>query len=352
MSAVGVLFARAIALVARAPGPLLVVFAVVWIPQIAVVLFTQHQATAPVATAGTPLETMRSFVQNQIAQAPYLAFMLLVAPLGNVAVIVTAFGYATGTPIAPAAALRQALGLWAPAVAVTLLGVTFIVLVLLGASIVLGLASAAVLLILGNANREAVNGFAVATGVVGMLIGLGLMGFVWAALGMATVTLVLEEPHPIRAARTTLRRVLHRSTVRGTVRIGVIYLGVQFGAAMLLDVVAWPLANVAHGAVAATVAAIGGALVTCVLLTFLLLYTLELQVDREGADLLAAVDALPADADRELIERFLARRETLAAAARAAIAARIVERVRPRLRASFAHLDDEALLEHLARSTF
>jgi hypothetical protein len=351
VTAAGVLFARAIALVARAPGPLLVVFAVVWLPQIAIVLFTQHQVTAPVATSGTPLDTMRSFVAHQVAQVPYLAFMLLVAPLGNVAVIVTAFGYATGVPVAPPAALRRALGLWGPAVVVALLGATFTVLVLLSASIVLGLIAAAVLLVLGSANREVASAFAVATGVVGMLIGLGLMGFVWAALGMATVTLVFEEPRPLRAARLTLRRVLDRSTVRGTVRIGVVYVGVQFGAALLLDVVALPLASFANGALAATVAAIGGAVVTCVLLTFLLLYTLELRVDREGADLLAAVDALPDDADRELIEHFLARRDTLAPAARSAIAARIGERVRPKLRASFAHLDDEALLEHLARST-
>jgi uncharacterized RDD family membrane protein YckC len=52
--------------------------------------------------------------------------------------------------------------------------------------------------------------------------------------------------------------------------------------------------------------------------------------------------------DRLLAERFLARRATLDRAARARLAERIAERIRPTLRASYAHLDDEALLEFLA----
>jgi uncharacterized RDD family membrane protein YckC len=56
-------------------------------------------------------------------------------------------------------------------------------------------------------------------------------------------------------------------------------------------------------------------------------------------------------ADRTLIDAFLARRAGLEPAAAAEIAARIAARVRPKLRASFHYLDDAALLEHLARST-
>jgi uncharacterized RDD family membrane protein YckC len=52
--------------------------------------------------------------------------------------------------------------------------------------------------------------------------------------------------------------------------------------------------------------------------------------------------------DRLLAERFLTRRATLDRTARAHLAARIAERIRPALRASYAHLDDEALLEFLA----
>ena len=53
------------------------------------------------------------------------------------------------------------------------------------------------------------------------------------------------------------------------------------------------------------------------------------------------------ETDRVLIERFLARRPTLERAARARLAAQIAGRVRPTLRADYAHLDDEALLEFL-----
>jgi len=59
-------------------------------------------------------------------------------------------------------------------------------------------------------------------------------------------------------------------------------------------------------------------------------------------------DGLDGD-DRVLIARFLTRRATLESRASTEIAARIAERVRPKLRASFHYLDDVALLEHLGR---
>jgi uncharacterized RDD family membrane protein YckC len=59
-------------------------------------------------------------------------------------------------------------------------------------------------------------------------------------------------------------------------------------------------------------------------------------------------DGLDRD-DRALIAQFLTRRATLEPRASDEIAARIAERVRPKLRASFHYLDDVALLEHLGR---
>jgi uncharacterized RDD family membrane protein YckC len=55
------------------------------------------------------------------------------------------------------------------------------------------------------------------------------------------------------------------------------------------------------------------------------------------------------DADRMLIERFLARRATLDRIARIQLGAQIAARVRPTLRADYSHLSDEALLEFLVR---
>lgn len=53
------------------------------------------------------------------------------------------------------------------------------------------------------------------------------------------------------------------------------------------------------------------------------------------------------DADRHLIERFLARRDGLDPAARIRLAGQIAGRVRPTLRAGYDHLADETLLEFL-----
>jgi hypothetical protein len=63
----------------------------------------------------------------------------------------------------------------------------------------------------------------------------------------------------------------------------------------------------------------------------------------------ARADTGLGDAERVLIERFLARRAGLDRGARARLAGQLAARVRPTLRASYAHLDDEALLEFLTR---
>jgi uncharacterized RDD family membrane protein YckC len=62
----------------------------------------------------------------------------------------------------------------------------------------------------------------------------------------------------------------------------------------------------------------------------------------------AELVALLTPAERELVRRYVARRETLVKESRAAIAARIATPIRPKLMASFAHLGDDDLLVHLA----
>jgi uncharacterized RDD family membrane protein YckC len=71
-------------------------------------------------------------------------------------------------------------------------------------------------------------------------------------------------------------------------------------------------------------------------------------LDVLGATTVERDDGLDA-ADRALIERFFQRRDELDVNARVIVAARIAARMRPKLTASFAHLDDESLLEHLGR---
>lgn len=61
----------------------------------------------------------------------------------------------------------------------------------------------------------------------------------------------------------------------------------------------------------------------------------------------ARTDTGLAEEDRLLIERFLARRKTLDPSARLRLATSIAARVRPTLRAQYANLGDEALLEFL-----
>ena len=68
----------------------------------------------------------------------------------------------------------------------------------------------------------------------------------------------------------------------------------------------------------------------------------------------APEDALARDltpAERDLVRRYLDRRDSLGARARADLARRIAAGIRPRLAAAFEHLSDDDLLEHVARSS-
>jgi uncharacterized RDD family membrane protein YckC len=68
-------------------------------------------------------------------------------------------------------------------------------------------------------------------------------------------------------------------------------------------------------------------------------------VARENDD--AVVDGLT-EAERDLVRRYADRRESLNLDARTAVAAQIAATVRPKLAASFEHLNDDDLLVHLA----
>jgi len=63
----------------------------------------------------------------------------------------------------------------------------------------------------------------------------------------------------------------------------------------------------------------------------------------------APVDDGISSEDRELIERYVARRKALEPGARRMLATQIANRVRPQLKAPFTHLTDEELLDHLGR---
>jgi uncharacterized RDD family membrane protein YckC len=68
---------------------------------------------------------------------------------------------------------------------------------------------------------------------------------------------------------------------------------------------------------------------------------------REGRD--PAVRGLSLQ-EREIVRRYVARREEIEVHARGKLAADIAARIRPRLGANFSHLDDDALLVHLTRT--
>ena len=55
--------------------------------------------------------------------------------------------------------------------------------------------------------------------------------------------------------------------------------------------------------------------------------------------------------ERELVRRYVERRESLTAESRDALATRIATAIRPKLGASYAHLSDDTLLVHLSETS-
>ena len=281
----------------------------------------------------------------------YYLLLFTIYPLPRTAAIAFVDRTLDGTAPTVGDAFRRALPRWAPQV-LTGLGFIGIALVL---SVAFALLCGVGLMLVAAASAVASQAAPVAGGVVGFVLVavlIAVAGLLYIAWLLASVGVAVEDDRPVRAIVRALARTFDPQLRRRTFGVALAILTFDWFGGLAIGVLAGAFAALTHALLpAAVVAACAGVVFECVRTIFVLLYARDITLQREGSDLLLAA-AAPDDGldDRALIAEYLARRATLEPRASAELAARIAARVRPKLRASFHYLDDEALLEHVARS--
>jgi hypothetical protein len=109
---------------------------------------------------------------------------------------------------------------------------------------------------------------------------------------LAFVTIAVEEAHPIRAIRKSLRRTFSKAAFMRSLLVAAVLAAVYIGGSLLLTAVEAVTASLTHGnALTAVIDSImellSGALLTC----YYVVYWYNVRVRREGYDLALAVEA-------------------------------------------------------------
>jgi hypothetical protein len=206
--------------------------------------------------------------------------------LSHVALIGFAARILDGRPASIPAAYRIALARWLPAIIV---GIAFIA---IGMVVIVPLAIVVVILgtaigVLAQVSVPA----AIATGVVFALVAGALFIALSAAFSLAwevsVVGVATGETNPIRAVGQGLRRTFDRRLLRRTLLVALALLVVEVAGSLAFILFGGLLAALAHsGIVYVFVASVGSVLIDGVAWLFVLVYTRDLIVRREGLDLL------------------------------------------------------------------
>ena len=291
----------------------------------------------------------------------FYVFELLFYPLSHTALFVYAAGALDGATPTIASAYRVAVRRWPAQIALTCAFLAIALMVLAGfafAGVIVGIPIFAIGFLSKTLERIA---FSVAglIALAGAIVAFAL-GFI--AWQMAAVNVAVGDGNPVHAIVRAVRRTLDRPLLRRTLAAGLTVIALEWIGSLAILAFEGLIEYLTHLTVLERIVdGSGGVVLNGLGMIFVLLYMRDVQLRREGSDLLlaAAVDTLPSNAadgedgldagDRALIARFLARRAALEPRAAGEIAARIAERVRPKLRASFHYLSDVDLLEHLGR---
>jgi hypothetical protein len=304
---IGELLDRAITLYTRRFVALFAAYALVWIPLLVLNSLAHHDTlglfgdlqrlfTLPASDVASRTKILREINAATSLNGwagVTLAVSAIVVPLGNNAVLLTAAGFLNGVPVSLGVALRRAVQLWVPAIVVTLLAVGIGIVVFGIAMIGLFLLAFAIGL-LAVASKVAALVLGVVFGIGGLLIAAILAAVIYVIMGMGYVGLVLEQPNPFRAIGLALRRCLDRRLLTRTILVGLAYGAVQFVGIYAFVGLGLVTSELLHlSALYVLFVTGGGAVLNILLLVFMLLYTRDVRVRREGADLLQAAGTPP-----------------------------------------------------------
>ena len=304
-STIGEILDRAIATYVRRFVPLFVILALIGIP-LGILgalsspglthvfeLFNQMSALPPGDIAG------RAKIVNDFnrAAAPggllarFYLLELLLYPLARTALVIFAAQTLDGAAPTVGEAYRAALGRWLPQTAV---GIAFIG---------IGLVLAAMFAVTGG--FIALTVFAVAllsrvAGVVaGVIVGLVVVAAVivvvamtYIAWLMASVSVSVEDPNPVRAIGSGLRRTFDRPLLRRTLGVALAVVALDWFGSLAILSFSGVVEYLTHLTILyAIISACAAILLDGVRTTFVLLYMRDVKLRREGSDLLLAAAA-------------------------------------------------------------
>jgi hypothetical protein len=305
---IGEILDRAIATYVRRFLPLFVILAVIAVPVAivqtlaqpgvshAVDLFTQMTRLAPGDVAG------RTRILGEIQRggaAPSGPVMLmylvqfLLLPLANTALIVFVAQTVDGAAVTVGSAYRVALTRWLPQLGVAL--------GYLGFAIVIGLAVFIVTIVVALAVSGIAllsKGAAIVIGIVLALVYVAAL-VVTIALGnvawlMSTISVAIEDPNPVRAIGRGMRRTLDRTLLKRTIGAALAVIAVDWFGTLALLAAGAAVTLVVHVELVYTViASCGGIVIGGLCTVFILFYMRDVQLRREGLDLLLAAGAPP-----------------------------------------------------------
>jgi hypothetical protein len=306
-SSIGEILDRAIATYVRRALPLFVILALVAIPAGIVGAAAQPSFTHIINTIGAlsalaPSDAIgRARVMHDLDRyvAPSGWMMLfyvvefVVYPLSRTALIVFAAQFLDGAAPTIAAAYRLGVRRWIPQLIVSIAFIG-IALVLGTALVVAGGAAALAVFVAGLLSRAA----AIAAGALVALVVVAavivVVALTYIAWLMAGVSVAIEDGNPVRAVGRGLRRTLDRPLLRRTIAVALAVVALDWFGSLAILSFAGLTAYFTHlRLLYAIVAACAGILLDGLRTVFVLIYMRDVQLRREGSDLLLAAAAPP-----------------------------------------------------------
>jgi hypothetical protein len=300
---VGEILDRAVTLFVRRFAVLLLILAVVAIPT-AILQYAAQPSTTELIVDFQRLLSLppghsqeRDAIMRQIAATNHVgalggALIVLSAILSTLSLtacmIAVAQAYAGRLP-SVRDVYREALRRWLPVLAalIAFAGVGF-VLLFIGALIIVFVAfSIGALAVVSRVGALAIG---IPLGIVFTLALFGALVMLYLAAQMTIVSIALEEPNPVRGIAQGFRRTFSRALFWRSMLVGTIVFAVSLIGSLVLLSLATLLSALTHlTALYPIVAVIGSVALNALLITFLVIYAIDVRVRREGYDIMLAV---------------------------------------------------------------
>jgi hypothetical protein len=221
----------------------------------------------------------------------FYLFELLLYPLARTALIVFAAQTLDGAAPTIASAYREAVRRWLPQVIVAIAFAGFAIVLGLGFAI-FGALAALALIAIGLLSRPAAIGAGVLLAPAVFAVLVAIVALAYTAWLMASVSVALEDGNPVRAIGSGMRRTFDRPLLRRTLGVALAVVALDaFGSLAIVSFAGLVEYFTRVTLLYAVIAASAGILLDGLRTIFVLLYMRDVQLRREGSDLLLAATA-------------------------------------------------------------